>query len=68
MSFPKSSIGGPAPIFWPNFLEKILKIKIVLLASPRRGCYATQEQDEVVASSGEHGVDAIAIAASRVGS
>jgi hypothetical protein len=27
--FPKSSIGGPAPIFWPNFLGKILEIKIV---------------------------------------
>jgi hypothetical protein len=39
--FPKSSIGGPAPIFWPNFLGKNLEIKIVFLASPRRGCYAS---------------------------
>jgi len=36
---------GPAPIFWPNFLGKILEIKIVLLASPRRGRYPSSRSD-----------------------
>jgi hypothetical protein len=48
----------PQFFFGQIFWEKILEIKIVLLASPM--------QDEVVAGSGEHGVDAIA--ASRGGS
>jgi hypothetical protein len=48
----------PPQFFGQIFWEKILEIKIVLLASPM--------QDEVVAGSGEHGVDAIA--ASRGGS
>ena len=38
--FPKFPVGGPAPIFWPNFLGKNFGNKNPLLASPRRGCYA----------------------------
>src|SRR5262245_41818347 len=34
--FPKSSIGGPAPIFWPNFLGKNFGNKNRALASPER--------------------------------
>src|SRR5262245_48943324 len=38
--FPKSSIGGPAPIFWPNFLGKNFGNKN-RVASSRRGRYAS---------------------------
>src|SRR5262245_1493216 len=51
----------PPQFFGQIFWEKILEIKIVLLASPSRSRMK-------LAGSGEHGVDAIAIAASRVGS
>src|SRR6516165_621116 len=66
--FPKFPVGGPAPIFWPNFLGKNFGNKNRVVSIPEERVLRQRRSRMKLAGSGEHGVDAIAIAASRVGS
>src|SRR5262245_43462302 len=66
--FPKFPVGGPAPIFWPNFLGKNFGNKNRVVSIPEKRVLRQRRSRMKLAGSGEHRVDAIAIAASRVGS
>src|SRR5262245_24207843 len=64
--FPKFPVGGPAPIFWPNFLGKNFGNKNRVVSIPEERVLRQRRSRMKLAGSGEHGADAIAIAASRV--
>jgi hypothetical protein len=58
-------VGGPAPIFWPNFLGKNFGNKNRVVSILEERVLRQRRSRMKLAGSGEHGVDAIT---SRVGS